>query len=48
MSLKYHVFCITLCADLRKIGDNTIDIDIAKSNRAIHLTCCRDISIKFA
>ena len=47
MSIKYHLFCATLFADLRKKVDPTIDIYIAKSSRAIHLTCCRDISVKF-
>ena len=41
------MFCVTLCADLRKNIDPTIDIYIATSSRAIHLTCCRDIGVKF-
>ena len=47
MSIKYHVFCAILCADLRKKVDPTIDIYIARSSRAKHLTCHRDISVKF-
>ena len=46
MSIKYLVFCVTICADLRKKVGPTIDIYIVKSSRAIHLTCCRDISVK--
>ena len=41
------MFCVTLCADLRKNVDPTIDIYIAMSSRAIHLTCCRNIGVKF-
>ena len=47
MSIKYHMFCVTLCADLRKKVDPAIDIYIAKSSRAIYLTCHGDISLKF-
>ena len=46
MSIKYLVFCVTICADLRKKVGPTIDIYIAKSSRAIHLTCCRGISVE--
>ena len=47
MSIKYYVFYITQCTDLRKKVDPTIEIYIAKSSIAIHLTYCRDISVKF-
>ena len=47
MSIKYYVFYLTQCTDLRKKVDPTIEIYIAKSSIAIHLTYCRDISVKF-
>ena len=47
MSIKYYVFYLTQCTDLRKKVDPTIEIYIAKSSIATHLTYCRDISVKF-
>ena len=39
MSIKYHIFCVILCADLRKKFDPTIEIYIARSSGAIYLAC---------
>ena len=36
MSIKYYVFYLTLCADLRKKVDLTIEIYIAKSSIVIN------------